>query len=107
MKRCRLVSRIPHILSSWVVNFDVNWGPLSVTMSSGRPWFLNTYVRKSFAVPSAVISVVVGQKWAIFVNLSTQTRTVLKPADLGSSTMKSMDTEDQGAGGIGSGCSCP
>src|ERR1700686_342475 len=76
-------------------------------MSRGSPWCLNTCRRYRFAVSSAVTWTVVGMKCAIFVNRLTQTYTASKPWDFGSSTIKSMETDDQGAGGIGSGCSWP
>src|ERR1700724_4544996 len=93
---------------SWsrlAVNRDVNWVPRSVTMSSGRPWSLNTWFRYRRAVSFASTWVVVGPKWAVLVRRSTQTRMALQPPDRGSSTMKSMETEDQGARGIGRGWS--
>src|SRR6202043_1788013 len=76
-------------------------------MSSGRPWSLNTCFRYRRAVSLASTWVVVGQKCALLGSQSTPTRVALEPAGLGRPTMKSIDTEDQGAGGMGSGCSCP
>src|SRR5271169_1036894 len=90
---------------SSVVNLETNWVPLSDTISSGRLWCLKICRRYNWAVISDVASVVVGEKWAIFVSRSTQTYIALYSSDRGSSTMKSMDTEDHGAGGIDSGWS--
>ena len=56
-------------------------------------------------MPSAEIPVVVGQKWAIFMSLSTQTPITLYPCEGGSLTMKSIETDCQGPPGIRSGCS--
>ena len=93
--------------NSRFVKREVNCVPQSETMSLGRPWCLKTYWRYRWVVPSAVTLVVVGQKCAIFVSRSIQTRMALKPLEGGSSTMKSIDTELHAEGGISKGCSRP
>src|SRR5579875_385274 len=62
---------------------------------------------KSRAVSSPVTVLSHGTKCAILVSRSTTTKIESKPLEDGRSTIKSMEIEDHGFSGIGSGCNNP
>ncbi len=93
------------ILNKDCQNLDVNCVPRSKMMSSGSPWYLYTFSKKSRAVALPVIFLLQGMKCAIFVKRSTTTKTESKDLDFGRSTMKSMDIDVHGVFGIDSGWS--
>ncbi len=95
------------ILNMDCQNLDVNCVPRSDIISSGSPWYLYTFSKKSRVVSLPVIVLLQGTKCAIFVNRSTTTKTKSKDLDFGRSTMKSMDMDVHGVFGIGSGWSNP
>ena len=82
-------------------NFEMNWGPRSLMMSSGRPWCLNTSRITIFAVSSLLVVFVHGIKCAILVNRSTTVRIASKPSDGGRSVIKSREMDFHGPSGIG------
>ncbi len=76
-------------------NLEVNWEPLSDTISWGNPWILKTFCMRSSSVWLAVGILEAGIRWHALENLSTTSITVL-PWELGRPQTKSMDMWDQG-----------
>ena len=64
-------------------------------------------LKNSSAVASSVIDVEHGMNVPNLVSLSTITRILLKPSDVGKSGMKSIVTTSKGRSGIGMGCNNP
>jgi hypothetical protein len=95
------------ILNKDCQNLDVNYVPRSEMMSSGSPWYLYTFSKKSHAVALPVIVLLQGTKCAIFVKRSTTTKIQSKDLDFGRSTMKSMDMDVHGVSRIDSSWSNP
>ena len=85
----------------------VNTLSLSEISTLGILWSLNTLSMNNCATEAAVKGCLSGMKWPNFVNLSTITRIVSNLPDRGSPSIKSIPTECQASGGIGSGCSLP
>ena len=97
---------------SCVISFhlsDVNMDPRSVVMSLGIPCSLKTFSVNSLPVINcpAVISVLHGIKWAIFVNQSITTHMASFPPDSGSCVMKSIVIDFHGLLGASSGLCNP
>ncbi len=61
----------PSCRQNSVQNFDTNWGLLSETTSTGRPWMRKTWSKTIVAVSLAEGNLGRGIKWVAFENLST------------------------------------
>ncbi len=86
---------------------EMNWGPLSETMSSGRPKFLNMCWKRDSAVSRADGNPRSGINLQDLENRSTTTRMVVNPFEGGRSVAKSTPRWDQGRWGMGKGTSFP
>ena len=100
-------SLIFKLLQSALQNFDMKRGPRSEMMSQGSPCFANIWVIKWFAKSSALSVVLLGTNIPPFVSWHAVTIIASLPSELGSSTIWSMDMEDQGLSPMGSGLSSP
>lgn len=76
---------------------------LSEIICHGIPNFEITCLKNSFAVSTSVILVVVGTIIAYLVSLSTITKMLSNPLEIGNSGMKSILTTSKGCEGIGIG----
>ncbi len=88
-------------------NWEVNWDPLSDTMSEGRPWILNTWSTITWAVSRADGNLGRGIKWAAFEKRSTTVRMTVFPAESGRPVTKSNAMWDHGRDGMGRGLRRP
>jgi len=87
---------------------DMNLESRSETMSVGSPWYFHTSLAKMTARSVAVFpSSLRGRKCAILVNLSMTTHNWLLSSNVGSSVMKSIAIDCQGAYGNSSGEDSP
>ena len=68
----------------------------------GMPCFENIWVRNSWASSRELMESWVGMKRDCLVRWSTITRIAVFPSDVGSCSMKSMEMDSHGHGGIGS-----
>ena len=71
------------------MKFEMNWGPQSDIIFSGRPCSLNTCSLYRLATPCDVIVVLQGRKYAFFENRSTITRIMSFPFDVTSGPIRS------------------
>ncbi len=97
----------PSCRQNSVQNFDTNWGPLSETTSTGKPWMRKTWSKTIVAVSLAEGNLGRGIKWVAFENLSTTVRTTVLPSERGKPVTKSIAMCDQGREGTDSGWSSP
>ena len=89
-------------------NHDVNLGSLSDIMEAGMPCLLMISFTYNLASLSNEKEILIGMKWAVFVNLSTITQMASLPlAILERSTTKSIVTWSHFHSGMGSGCIMP
>ena len=97
------LDQTPRRVQSKAQKHETKSFPLLETMSAGVPCLVKMFCRKIFASCGASMSDLVGMKWAILVSRSTTTNIISKPSETGNHLIKSMDMEDQGLSGIGSG----
>ena len=83
-------------------NLETNSVSRSEVMWARTPCLENTSFTKISASPTALIDLQVGMNMACLVSLSTTTRMSVYPRDLGSCSMKSIDMDSQGWGGMDS-----
>ncbi len=81
-------------------NWEANWGPLSDTMSEGRPWILNTWSTMTWAVSRANGNLERGMKLAALEKRSTTVRITVLPAESGRPVTKSNAMWDHGRDGM-------
>src|SRR5260221_413103 len=80
----------------------MNSEPRSEVMWDGMPCFENTWVRNSWASSRESMESWVGMKRDCFVRWSTITNIAVCPSDAGSCSIKSIEMDSHGRGGIGS-----
>jgi hypothetical protein len=85
----------------------VNWGPLSVVHSLGKPYKQNILSKYSLVTPDAVTVSTIGMRWDILVKQPTTTSMLLYPLDKGSFTIMSAIMCSQGRFGTGRGNNGP
>ena len=95
------------ISSKCVKSYEINCGPRSQMMSSGRPWCLNASCNTRLAVSSLVNAFMHGRKCASLVKRSTTVRMASTPLEGERSVMKSKDIDFHGPSGIANGCNKP
>lgn len=86
---------------------DMNCGPLSLTISSGIPTYLNTCWNSNLPMAKVDGMAGSGMRHRDFERRSKITRIVVFPCDSGKSVMKSRAKWDHGHAGIGKGISLP
>src|ERR1700744_5739187 len=92
---------MPSILHNSLMNFDANWGSLSLMNRVGNPNLTNTCLTYNAAMSSAVAVSLHGmrttafvQSWSITVSIKSH------PCDVGNFVMRSMDTTSNGSASI-------
>ena len=88
-------------------NLETNSEPRSEVTWVGTLCLENTFLMKSSARLAASIDLYVGVNITCLVSLSTTTRMSVNPWDSGSCSIKSIDMDSQGCGGIGNCLSNP
>ena len=100
-----MASRVPSVSNNAVQKRAVNRGSLSDTITSGRPWFLNTCSMKSRAEPSAVMVSAHGASLTILLRRHTKTSMpVWRCLFFGNPKTKSMLILDHASFGMGRLC---
>ena len=83
---------IPSSFNSSMNVFDVNWGPRSEIILSGKPNLLYKFLSRSLAVPSVVIVLLQGRRITPFVRpWSTTTNIESNSSDGGRSVIRSIE----------------
>ena len=102
------LSCVPKAPYNFAQNRDVNLGSLSDMMEVGALCLLTISFTYNLASLSNEKEILIGMKWAVFVNLSTITQMASLPlAVLGRPTTKSIITWSHFYSGMGSGCIMP
>jgi len=70
-------------------NCPVNVASLSLTTTSGKPWYFHTFWKYALPTRGECI-LLIGMTWAIFVNWSISSKINVAPSDSGRSEMKSI-----------------
>jgi len=97
-KAIDILGRMPDSRRNSCQVSEVNRESRSETMSDGSPWYFKTSRAKKTARSAAVlVSILRGRKCAIFVNWSITTHNWSHPSQSGSSVMKSIAMDCQGA----------
>src|SRR5258708_39368127 len=98
MKWSSIWSNLPRDQKKW----DMNSEPQSEVMWDGMPCFKNMWVRNSWASSGESMESWVGMKRDCLVRQSTITNIAMCPSDAGSCSIKSIEMDSHGHGGIGS-----
>jgi len=88
-------------------NFDTNSVPQLDVTWLGAPCFEKTYLMNSSTSMTVLINLTVRMNITCLVSWSTTTRISVWPSDGGNCSMKSIEMDSQGRGGIGSCLSSP
>jgi len=95
--------RVKNDFQTW----EMNCGPRSETISSGRPKLRKTWLNINSSISMAVGKLLRDTNWQALENLSTITRMQALPSEGGRLVTKSTPRCDQGQHGTGSGRSLP
>src|SRR5258705_7293564 len=93
-----MLSRDPSEWKKW----DMNSVPQVEVTWDGVPCFENTWVRNSWASSRELMELWVGMKRDCLVRWLTITNIAVCPPDAGSCSIKSIEMDSHGCGGIGS-----